>query len=326
MYHSRAVAVKVQAQLRGSRGVEILKSLLATWQKFLGGEPVRPQPTPTKEGNYPFLFGGVNSDSQADKSSQDHVDAAVRDGLLDDNCDHHAGRARVDRVEGRPRPHRRRHSGRAHAVINPDEDVQGRRAEGRPCNFPQEGDNGAGSDRTKSPSHEPTDSKTTPRLGSRDEAAANSDRKQGAAAEAPAQEQHESGTSSDAVLLEALASDLTYEQAGKAAGVSARTVARRMENPDFAKEVDTRRREIAEELINQIRRLRTDRIRSALDAHQVLLELLYDDDPKIRLAAARQLATSRTVQHDLDIQERLLTLEGRLEPLGRPRPPQGWAL
>lgn len=128
------------------------------------------------------------------------------------------------------------------------------------------------------------------------------------------------------VLLEALASDMTYAEAGKVAGMSSRTVARRLDDPTFAAAVDARRRELAQESISHIRRLRARRFRAAIDAQHVLVDLLHHEDPKIQLAAARQLHTSSTVKHDVDVHERLLALEGRLEPLGDPRPPLEWTL
>jgi AraC-like DNA-binding protein len=154
----------------------------------------------------------------------------------------------------------------------------------------------------------------------------NSDSSGQASSDEADQEHHARPHPSEGILLEALANDLTYEEAGKAAGVSTRTVARRLDDPTFAAAVDARRRELAEQTISHIRQLRARRIRAAIDAQQVLMDLLHHDDPKIQLAAARQLHASQSVKHDVDVHERLLGLEGRLEPPGAARPPQGWAL
>ncbi|MBA2261165.1 MAG: hypothetical protein H0W03_00685 [Solirubrobacterales bacterium] len=208
-----------------------------------------------------------------------------------------------------------------------DDDFQDRHPEDLEFEFQQGGDSGTGRDQTiNNPRHVPADTDATPCCAPPIEAATKPGGSRWAPPEAPDQEHPESGQASDAVLLEALGSDMTYEEAGRAAGVSSRTVARRLDDPAFAAAVNSRRRELAEETISHIRRLRARRIRAAIDAQEVLLDLLHHDDPKVQLAAARQLHTSRAAQHDIDLHERLLALEGRLEPMGQPRPPEGWTL
>lgn len=116
------------------------------------------------------------------------------------------------------------------------------------------------------------------------------------------------------MLVEALAADMTYQEAGHEAGISSRTVARRVEDPAFAAALKARRREVAEEAITYLRRIAGWRARAAHEAQQVLISLLQHEDPRIQLAAAQHLHGNRAVQAALNVEERLLQLEGRLDP------------
>ncbi len=129
----------------------------------------------------------------------------------------------------------------------------------------------------------------------------------------------------DEVAIEALAHGATYADAGKAAGYSARTVSRRLEDELFSTRLEERKREVREEHVRDVRRLGRVRISAAVRAQQVLLELLEDENPKVRLNAAKELSSGAAARN-LDHEERLLRLEGRLENPGEVQPPSGWSL
>lgn len=129
----------------------------------------------------------------------------------------------------------------------------------------------------------------------------------------------------DEDAIEALAHGATYADAGKAAGYSTRTVSRRLDDPLFSTRLEERKREVREEHVREVRKLGRLRITAAVRAQQVLLELLEDENPKVRFDAARQLSSGAAARN-LDHEERLLRWEGWLENPGEPRPPLGWPL
>lgn len=129
----------------------------------------------------------------------------------------------------------------------------------------------------------------------------------------------------DEVLVEALASRLTYAEAGKKVQVTARTVSRRMEDPAFASRVASRKKELASEAIEQIRRVSQARVEGVLRSHQVLVELLSSDNPKIQLAAARQLHGMHAVVSSIEFEDRLLRLEDK-HAAGSEVSDGGWSL
>ena len=114
---------------------------------------------------------------------------------------------------------------------------------------------------------------------------------------------------STSVLVEALASGQTYAEAGAVINVSARTVSRRAENPQFAARVTRRRAELADEARERIRRVADTRVRGVLRAQAVLQELLEDTDPKVRLAAARELHSTHATVTAVILEERIAQLE-----------------
>lgn len=132
-------------------------------------------------------------------------------------------------------------------------------------------------------------------------------------------------TDRDEILIEALAHGHSYEQAGKAANYSTRTVSRRVEDPVFCDRLDQRKREISAEHVEQIRQLGMLQVTAAMRAQEVLIELLESDDAKIRLAVAKELYTGAAAKN-IAYEQRLLRLEGRLEHPGDPRPPSEWSL
>src|SRR3954464_15182527 len=87
----------------------------------------------------------------------------------------------------------------------------------------------------------------------------------------------------DVVLVAALAGGATYEDAAKRAGVSERTVRRRLDDPAFKRQVDEAR---AEMLSQATARLTS----AALDAVEALRGLCWGSDLDFaRLAAARAI-------------------------------------
>ena len=115
----------------------------------------------------------------------------------------------------------------------------------------------------------------------------------------------------DDVLIEALATGSTYREAGATVGVGARTVSRRLEDPDFAVRVTKRRAEMAEETKARIRQVASARVNGVLRAQEVLVELLDNEDPRVQLAAARELHSNHLVVTALEVEERLMKAEGQ---------------
>ncbi len=84
---------------------------------------------------------------------------------------------------------------------------------------------------------------------------------------------------SDEMLVEALASGLSYADAGVLGGVTARTVARRMADPEFAALVNRRRRDRVTAVSDRL----TGLAETAMDT---LLEVMVEGAPAQRLKAA----------------------------------------
>ncbi len=83
----------------------------------------------------------------------------------------------------------------------------------------------------------------------------------------------------DELLIAGLAEGWTHAEAGKQAGVSAKTVQRRLKDPEFAGAVARRRRERVERLTAQL-------ITASDAAVCVLRDALGSGDPKVSLRAA----------------------------------------
>ena len=84
----------------------------------------------------------------------------------------------------------------------------------------------------------------------------------------------------DDILLDALASGRTYAEAGELAGVSDRTVARRMAEPAFARLVRDRRDEQVQTVAGQLSTM-------ANAAVMAITSCLDDEDAKTRMAAGK---------------------------------------
>jgi hypothetical protein len=107
----------------------------------------------------------------------------------------------------------------------------------------------------------------------------------------------------DQVLVAALAGGATYDRAGAAAGISARTVRRRMADPGFRARV----REASSELARAVAAHLTASSVTAVDRLSVLLD---GPDPRVQLAAVR-LVLDAALRHReaVELEERMSALE-----------------
>ena len=97
----------------------------------------------------------------------------------------------------------------------------------------------------------------------------------------------------------------TYEQAARAGGVHARTVARWMTQPEFSLSVSDARRE----QVNAVTGLLSE---AASEAVQVLLAAMRSDDVAVSSRAAQAVLTWQTkFRRAGDIEDRLLKVEAR---------------
>lgn len=107
----------------------------------------------------------------------------------------------------------------------------------------------------------------------------------------------------DEVVLAALAVGDTYAQAGATAGVSERTVRRRMSEPTFAGEVSARRGEYVGALAGQL-------VASGPEAVAVVRRCLISADDAVALRAAQLLLTmANQLRHARELEVRLAALE-----------------
>ena len=119
----------------------------------------------------------------------------------------------------------------------------------------------------------------------------------------------------DEALKDALATGLTYAEAGELVGVSERTVRRRMSDQPFAAEVSRRRGEHVSSLAGLL-------VTAGADAVHVLRESLHDDAAAVRLRAAQLLLTLGTqLRHAHELEQRLAALEASVEPPHAPGSP-----
>ncbi|HEV2124253.1 MAG TPA: hypothetical protein VGW38_15960 [Chloroflexota bacterium] len=117
----------------------------------------------------------------------------------------------------------------------------------------------------------------------------------------------------DLTLIVAIAAGATQEQAAKQAGVSPRTVARRLADPEFQRQVDETRAATL--------RQATDRLSAAsLAAVATLLKLLNADSESARLGAARAiLELGAKLRESQDLEQRIAALEQRIGQQGESR-------
>ncbi len=107
----------------------------------------------------------------------------------------------------------------------------------------------------------------------------------------------------DQVVVAALAGGATYDQAGAAAGISGRTVRRRMRDDAFRARVHEASSELARAVAARL-------TASSLTAADRLTALLDAPDPRVQLAAVR-LALDGSLRHReaLELEERISALE-----------------
>lgn len=111
----------------------------------------------------------------------------------------------------------------------------------------------------------------------------------------------------DDVIKAALAAGRSYAETATLAGVSARTVRRRMEDEAFAGEVRRLRAERASQLSSTLLEL-------GATAIEVLGELLADPSSSVRLRAADAvLGHGQRYQREVDLVERIAAIERRIE-------------
>jgi seryl-tRNA synthetase len=112
----------------------------------------------------------------------------------------------------------------------------------------------------------------------------------------------------DAAIIAALLCGATEEAAGAKAGVSARTVRRRLRIPAFVRKLRKRRAEMDVRSADQLTAARTEAIRT-------LLQLLQPaNSASARLGAARAvLEASVKLRESADLHVRLTELEQRLD-------------
>ena len=111
----------------------------------------------------------------------------------------------------------------------------------------------------------------------------------------------------DEEIMAALAAGRSYAEAAALAGVSARTVRRRMEDEAFAGEVRRLRAERAAQLSSSLLEL-------GATAIMVLAALLGDPSSSVRLRAADAvLGHGQRYQREVDLVERIAAIERRFE-------------
>ena len=112
------------------------------------------------------------------------------------------------------------------------------------------------------------------------------------------------GSGADEIILEGLAAGLPHAEVAVLAGVSTKTIQRRLMSPDFAAEVRRRRGLRVEEVTGRLAQL-------APAAISVIGECLAEDKPTVRLRAAEVALTWLTrLRREVDFEYRLSLLEG----------------
>ena len=122
---------------------------------------------------------------------------------------------------------------------------------------------------------------------------------------------HRGRTGADATLVASLAGGATTATCAQSAGVSERTVRRRLEDPDFMARVDSARAEMLRSATAQISA-------GATMAVSALIELLESSiPPSVRLGSAKaMLEYGIRLRAELEIDLRLRAIEGPLNLTG----------
>jgi hypothetical protein len=120
----------------------------------------------------------------------------------------------------------------------------------------------------------------------------------------------------EASVIAALAAGSTVADAGRAGGLSERTVYRRLEDPAFRRQIDNARAEIVAQAVAKLSA-------ASAEAAETLRALLSSDMDFARLAAARSILElgAKLREHE-DLSERVRALEERItkgDPTWKPR-------
>lgn len=118
---------------------------------------------------------------------------------------------------------------------------------------------------------------------------------------------HRGRRNADSLLIAALAAGKTQSEAAHHAGVSLRTVARRVDEPDFRQAVLETRAALIEQATGKL-------AESTTRAADALIELLADESATVRLSAARSLLdyAGRYVETG-DLTERISRIEALVD-------------
>ena len=111
----------------------------------------------------------------------------------------------------------------------------------------------------------------------------------------------------DDLLAALLAEGWTHRRIASFCGISTKTIQRRMNDEDFAREVSALKRQRLSEVISRIRRI-TDKAVDVLD------EAMDDEDVKVRMRAAKAALDYQERYHrraifEADVDERISNLE-----------------
>ncbi len=111
------------------------------------------------------------------------------------------------------------------------------------------------------------------------------------------------------LLLQALACGATHEAAARQAGVTTRTVARRLADPAFRRELTRIRSDMVARTTGML-------TAASLESVKTLLDLQKSGTPAVKLGAARSVIELATrLREIVDIETHLLELEAKLEKL-----------
>jgi hypothetical protein len=121
---------------------------------------------------------------------------------------------------------------------------------------------------------------------------------------------HQGRKNADDGLLLSLACGATVENAARAAGVSERTVYRRLKSPAFRQQLQQRRGDLVQRAAGVL-------TAASMEAIKTLLELQKATAPApVQLGAARCiLELGLKLREAADVHQRVETLEGRLQAL-----------
>ncbi len=117
----------------------------------------------------------------------------------------------------------------------------------------------------------------------------------------------------DELIIAALAAGMTHSDAGDTAGVSERTVRRRLEDPAFNDRLADAAAAYVDRLTKQLTRLAP----SAIETMSTLM-LAPDTPPAVRLRASAYLLSATRVWRDAtEVEDRLRSLETQLSAPGQ---------